>query len=80
MMRIPALTARMIRETAQIDYQHLAQLVSKRTRLIAVGGGYAAILWALQHNAWRQALNQSGSSLFKRCSAIKRTVTWTQWL
>jgi selenocysteine lyase/cysteine desulfurase len=28
----------MIPETAQIDYEHLASLVSKRTKLIAVGG------------------------------------------
>ena len=31
-------TARMIPETAQIDYEHLASLVSTRTKLIAVGG------------------------------------------
>ncbi len=31
-------TARMIPETAQIDYEHLASLVSPRTKLIAVGG------------------------------------------
>src|SRR5258706_7767626 len=31
-------TARMIPETAQIDYEHLASLFSKRTKLIAVGG------------------------------------------
>ncbi len=31
-------TARMIPETAQIDYDHLVSLVSPRTKLIAVGG------------------------------------------
>ncbi|HEX7705998.1 MAG TPA: cysteine desulfurase-like protein [Thermoanaerobaculia bacterium] len=31
-------TARMIPETSQIDYEHLAGLVSGRTKLIAVGG------------------------------------------
>jgi cysteine desulfurase family protein (TIGR01976 family) len=31
-------TARMIPETSQIDYEHLAGLVSEKTKLIAVGG------------------------------------------
>ena len=31
-------SARLIRETAQIDWEHLRQLVSPRTKLIAVGG------------------------------------------
>ncbi len=35
--------ARMIPETAQIDYEHLASLVSKRTKLIAVGGASNAV-------------------------------------
>jgi cysteine desulfurase family protein (TIGR01976 family) len=36
-------TARMNRETAQIDYEHLASLVSDRTRLIAAGGASNAV-------------------------------------
>ncbi|HEX2834633.1 MAG TPA: cysteine desulfurase-like protein [Thermoanaerobaculia bacterium] len=35
--------ARMICETAQLDYDHLASLVTKRTKLIAVGGASNAI-------------------------------------
>src|SRR5437588_6220833 len=31
-------SARMIRETAQIDWEHLRELVSPRTKLIAIGG------------------------------------------
>lgn len=36
-------TARMIPETAQIDYEHLASLVSGRTKLIAVGAASNAV-------------------------------------
>lgn len=36
-------TARLIRETGQIDYDHLAQLVTPRTKLIAAGGASNAI-------------------------------------
>ena len=36
-------TARMIPETAQIDYDHLAALVSTRTKLIAVGAASNAV-------------------------------------
>jgi len=36
-------TARMIPETAQIDYEHLASLVSAKTKLIAVGGASNAV-------------------------------------
>ena len=36
-------TARMIRETAQIDYEHLASLVTSKTKLIAVGGASNAV-------------------------------------
>jgi cysteine desulfurase family protein (TIGR01976 family) len=36
-------TARMIPETAQLDLDHLAQLVSPKTRLIAVGGASNAV-------------------------------------
>lgn len=36
-------SARMICETAQLDYDHLASLVSERTKLIAVGGASNAI-------------------------------------
>jgi cysteine desulfurase family protein (TIGR01976 family) len=36
-------TARMIPETAQIDYEHLASLVSSRTKLIAVGAASNAV-------------------------------------
>ncbi|HXH41280.1 MAG TPA: cysteine desulfurase-like protein [Thermoanaerobaculia bacterium] len=36
-------TARMIPETAQIDYEHLASLVSRRTKLIAVGAASNAV-------------------------------------
>jgi cysteine desulfurase family protein (TIGR01976 family) len=35
--------ARMIRETAQIDYEHLASLVNAKTRLIAIGGASNAV-------------------------------------
>ena len=35
--------ARMIPETAQLDYEHLASLVSPRTRLVAVGGASNAV-------------------------------------
>jgi cysteine desulfurase family protein (TIGR01976 family) len=35
--------ARMIRETAQIDYAHLEQLASRKTRLIAIGGASNAV-------------------------------------
>ncbi len=36
-------TARMIAETAQLDLDHLAQLVTPKTRLIAVGGASNAV-------------------------------------
>ena len=36
-------SARMICETAQLDYEHLASLVNDRTKLIAVGGASNAI-------------------------------------
>jgi cysteine desulfurase family protein (TIGR01976 family) len=36
-------TARMDRETARIDYEHLTKLVNLRTRLIAVGGASNAV-------------------------------------
>ena len=36
-------TARMIRETAQIDYEHLAGLVTNKTKLIAIGGASNAV-------------------------------------
>lgn len=36
-------TARMICETGQLDYEHLASLVTDRTKLIAVGGASNAI-------------------------------------
>jgi cysteine desulfurase family protein (TIGR01976 family) len=36
-------TARMVPETGQIDYQHLASQVSDRTRLLAVGGASNAL-------------------------------------
>jgi cysteine desulfurase family protein (TIGR01976 family) len=36
-------TARMICETGQLDYEHLASLVSDRTKLIAIGGASNAI-------------------------------------
>jgi len=35
--------ARMIPETAQIDYDHLAQLVNEKTKLVAVGGASNAV-------------------------------------
>ena len=35
--------ARMIRETAQTDYDHLASLVTNKTKLIAVGGASNAV-------------------------------------
>jgi cysteine desulfurase family protein (TIGR01976 family) len=36
-------SARMIRETAQLDYAHLEQLASRKTRLIAIGGASNAV-------------------------------------
>lgn len=36
-------SARMLRDTARIDYDHLASLVSKRTKLIAIGGASNAV-------------------------------------
>jgi cysteine desulfurase family protein (TIGR01976 family) len=36
-------SARMVRESGKVDYEHLAQLVSKRTKLIAIGGASNAI-------------------------------------
>lgn len=36
-------TARLVRETLQVDYGHLAQLVSPRTKLIAIGGASNAV-------------------------------------
>jgi cysteine desulfurase family protein (TIGR01976 family) len=36
-------TARMIPETAQIDYEHLAGLVTEKTRLLAIGGASNAV-------------------------------------
>jgi cysteine desulfurase family protein (TIGR01976 family) len=41
--RMVVKTARMIPETAQLDYEHLASLVSPRTRLIAVGAASNAV-------------------------------------
>ena len=40
---IVARTARMIRETAQIDYEHLADLVTSKTKLIAIGAASNAV-------------------------------------
>ena len=36
-------SARMLRDTARVDYDHLGQLVSKRTKLIAIGGASNAV-------------------------------------
>lgn len=36
-------SARMLRDTARVDYDHLQQLVSKRTKLIAIGGASNAV-------------------------------------
>lgn len=36
-------SARMHRDTARVDYDHLASLVSKRTKLIAIGGASNAV-------------------------------------
>jgi cysteine desulfurase family protein (TIGR01976 family) len=36
-------TARLIPETAQVDYEHLASLVTERTKLIAIGGASNAL-------------------------------------
>ena len=35
--------ARMIRETAQVDYEHVASLVNSKTRLVAIGGASNAV-------------------------------------
>lgn len=36
-------SARMLRDTARVDYDHLGHLVSKRTKLIAIGGASNAV-------------------------------------
>lgn len=36
-------SARMVRDTARVDYDHLAGLLSKKTRLIAIGGASNAV-------------------------------------
>ena len=36
-------SARMLRDTARVDYDHLARLVTKRTKLIAIGGASNAV-------------------------------------
>ena len=36
-------SARMLRDTAQVDYEHLSQLISSKTKLIAIGGASNAV-------------------------------------
>jgi len=54
-------TARMIPETAQIDYEHLAGLVTKKTKLLAIGGASNAVGTI---NDLDRAREIAGSALF----------------
>jgi len=57
-------TARMIPETGQLDSGHLAELVSKRTKLIAVGGASNAIGTINDLGPVRQIARDAGALFF----------------
>ena len=57
-------TARMIRETAQIDYEHLESLVTKKTKLIAAGGASNAVGTINDLDRLRRAARDAGALFF----------------
>jgi cysteine desulfurase family protein (TIGR01976 family) len=57
-------SARMIRETAQIDYEHLASLVNAKTRLIAIGGASNAVGTINDLDRVRAIARDAGALLF----------------
>jgi cysteine desulfurase family protein (TIGR01976 family) len=57
-------SARMIRETAQIDYEHLASLVNAKTRLIAIGGASNAVGTINDLERVRAIAKDAGALLF----------------
>jgi cysteine desulfurase family protein (TIGR01976 family) len=57
-------TARLIRETLQVDYEHLAQLVSSRTKLIAIGGASNAVGTVNDLERAREIARGAGALLF----------------
>jgi cysteine desulfurase family protein (TIGR01976 family) len=56
--------ARMIRERAQIDYAHLEQLASRKTRLIAIGGASNAVGTINDLQRARSIADSVGAMLF----------------
>ena len=57
-------SARIVRETARIDYEHLQELVSKRTKLIAVGGASNAVGTLNDLPRVREIARAAGALLF----------------
>jgi cysteine desulfurase family protein (TIGR01976 family) len=57
-------SARLIRETAQIDWEHLRQLVSPRTKLIAIGGASNACGTVNDLELARSIAREAGALLF----------------
>jgi cysteine desulfurase family protein (TIGR01976 family) len=57
-------SARMDRETGKVDYEHLAQLVTKKTKLIAIGGASNAIGTINDLPRVREIARSAGALLF----------------
>ena len=57
-------TARMIRETGQVDYDHLASLAGPRTKLVAIGGASNALGTINDLARARQIARGAGALLF----------------
>jgi cysteine desulfurase family protein (TIGR01976 family) len=57
-------SARMVRETATVDYAHLAALVSKKTKLIAIGGASNAVGTINDRARVREIARGAGALMF----------------
>ncbi len=57
-------TARMIRETGQVDFDHLAQLAGPRTKLVAIGGASNALGTINDLARARAIAREAGALLF----------------
>jgi cysteine desulfurase family protein (TIGR01976 family) len=57
-------SARMIRETGQVDYDHLASLAGPRTKLLAIGGASNALGTINDLGRARQIARDAGALLF----------------